>query len=128
MTQDAPPLPVSSTDRSAGLLAWQRDHYPEGHTGRGNLVVHAVTVPLFYVGTLAIVAAPFVSPWLFLGAALMLVTLAAQGRGHAGEPNRPIPFRGPVDFVARFFAEQWITFPRFVLTGGFARAWRGRAE
>ena len=26
------------------------------------------------------------------------------------------------------FAEQWITFPRFVLGGGFARAWRGRSE
>ena len=24
----------------------------------------------------------------------------------------------------RILAEQWITFPRYVLSGGFARAWR----
>ena len=24
----------------------------------------------------------------------------------------------------RFFVEQWITFPRYVLSGGFSRAWR----
>jgi hypothetical protein len=37
---------------------------------------------------------------------------------------RPVPFAGPVDVVSRIFAEQLITFPRFVLSGQFARAWR----
>jgi len=28
---------------------------------------------------------------------------------------------------ARIFLEQWITFPRFVLSGGWYHAWRARA-
>jgi hypothetical protein len=68
--------------------------------------------------------APFLSAWLSLGAVLMFGALAAQGRGHRTEANAPVPFRSPFDFVARFFVEQWVTFPRFVLGGGFARAWR----
>jgi len=54
----------------------------------------------------------------------MLAAVASQGRGHAMEAARPVAFRGPADFVARFFVEQWVTFPRFVLSGGFAQAWR----
>ena len=58
----------------------------------------------------------------------MLITLAAQGRGHSVEAERPVAFRGPFDFVARFFVEQWVTFPRFVLSGGFARSWRSEGR
>jgi hypothetical protein len=54
----------------------------------------------------------------------MLATVAAQGRGHKLEQTRPVPFRGPADFLARFFVEQWFNFPRFVLSGRFAEAWR----
>src|SRR5687768_2172719 len=115
---------VPHDDRAGGLLAWQLRHYPEVHTTRANLVLHAITVPFFCAGTLLLAAAPFTSPWLALGAVLMLGALVAQGRGHDAEANRPSPFRGPADFVARFFLEQWLTFPRFVLGGGFARAWR----
>jgi hypothetical protein len=120
--------PLADDDRSAGLLAWQLAHYSEGHTRRRNLVVHVITAPLFCIGTVALLAAPFVSAWLALGALLMIVTLAAQGRGHGSESSRPKPFRGPLDFVARFFAEQWITFPRFVVSGGLARAWRSQEK
>jgi hypothetical protein len=111
-------------DRRDGLLAWQLARYPEGHTTRSNLLLHLMTAPLFCAGTLAVVAAPFTTAWMAVGALFMLAALVAQGRGHRGEANRPIPFRGPADFVARFFVEQWVTFPRFVLGGGFARAWR----
>ena len=111
-------------DRSGGLLAWQLAHYPRGHTRRRNLVIHVVTAPLFCAGTVSLAIAPITTPWLALGGLLMVVALVAQGRGHGLEPQRPIPFRGPGDFVARFFAEQWVTFPRFVLCGGLARAWR----
>jgi hypothetical protein len=47
-----------------------------------------------------------------------------QGRGHRGEANPPAPFLGPGDVAARFFAEQLINFPRFVVRGGWLRAWR----
>lgn len=32
----------------------------------------------------------------------------------------------PLDVVVRIFTEQWVKFPRFVASGGFARAWKQR--
>jgi hypothetical protein len=54
----------------------------------------------------------------------MVGAVALQGRGHRLEGVAPIPFRGPIDVVSRIFVEQWVTFPRYVLSGGLARAWR----
>jgi hypothetical protein len=106
-------------------LAWQWALYPDGHTDRANLVLHALMVPLFLAGTLALLASPVLGARLAAcGAASMVVAVAAQGRGHKREKVAPVPFRGPLDVVARLFLEQWVTFPRFVLTGAFARAWR----
>lgn len=117
----------SPTDeRQGGLLAWQYALYPDNHTDRRNLVLHVLTVPFFCSGTASIASAAFTAWWLApagLGAAAVAVAL--QGRGHKLEPRPPVPFRGPLDVLARIFVEQWITFPRFVLRGGFARAWRG---
>ena len=54
------------------------------------------------------------------GAALcFLVALILQGRGQRLEATAPEPFKGGLDFILRLFAEQWITFPRFVLKGGW---------
>lgn len=115
--------------RTQPLLAWQRSLYDDNHTTRRSLVVHALTNPMFIAGNLALAAAPFASGWLALTGALMsVVAIAAQGRAHAREPVAPVPFDGPADAVARIFAEQWITFPRFVIDGGFARAWRRDAD
>ena len=113
------------SEREGGLLAWQLREYPNGHRDRRNLVVHALTAPLFMAGTCALALAPLAGPWLLAGALpAMLVAVALQGRGHRLEAVAPIPFRGPLDVVARLFVEQWVTFPRFVLGGGFARNWR----
>jgi hypothetical protein len=117
-------------DRSEGLLRWQWSLYAPGHATRKNLILHALTNPLFMAGTVGVVAgavtlAPLTSA---AGAGALVVAIAAQGVGHKGEPVRPIPFRGPLDFVARFMVEQWITFPRYVLSGGFARAWKSAAR
>ena len=51
----------------------------------------------------------------------MVAAVVIQGRGHRREHETPTPFAGPIDFVSRFFAEQWVTFPRFVLSGGWSR-------
>lgn len=111
--------------RDGGLLAWQLRNYPKGHRNRRNLALHAATVPLFVAGTFAAVLAPFTSIWLLVFAVpAVALPLVAQGRGHRLEADPPSPFRGPGDFAARLFLEQWVTFPRYVLSGGFARAWR----
>ena len=112
-------------EREGGLLRWQWSLYPNAHVDRRNLALHAVTAPLFEVGTCALLAAPFLgAAGAVAGGAAMLAAIVAQGRGHKIEQTRPVPFRHAGDFVARFFAEQWVTFPRFVLSGRFAEAWR----
>jgi hypothetical protein len=117
---------METTDaRTGGLLRWQWSLYPDGHRDRVNLALHAATVPLFLAGTVSLAAWPMAGPAAGIaGAAALLASVAAQGRGHKTEQVRPVPFRGRGDFVARFFVEQWVTFPRFVLSGGFADAWR----
>jgi hypothetical protein len=112
-------------DRGAGMLAWQWALYPEGHADRRNLLVHVLTVPFFLAGTVALLVSPVLGPvWAACGLAGMVVAIGSQGRGHKRERVAPAPFRGPLDVVARLFVEQWVTFPRFVLSGAFARAWR----
>jgi hypothetical protein len=111
------------------LLSWQFAHYAKAHGHRGNLALHAVAVPIFLSGVLALVLAPVVLWWLApVGAAGMALSTAAQGRGHHWERERAAPFLGPLDLIARLFAEQCVTFPRFVFSGGFARAWRHSRE
>jgi hypothetical protein len=111
-------------ERSGGLVRWQWSLYDRAHKSRENLAVHAITNPLFLSGTVMIVTSPL-THWTSaaIGGGLLVVALAVQGWGHKQEAEPPIPFRGPADVVARFCVEQWINFPRFVLSGGFARAW-----
>jgi hypothetical protein len=108
------------------LLAWQWSLYAAGHRDRVSLLLHIVTAPLFWMGTAMIL-------WAIVGGsagaavsglALWLAALLAQGRGHAREREPPVPFDGPLDFASRFFVEQFVTFPRFVGSGGWLRAWR----
>ncbi|HVE85368.1 MAG TPA: terminase [Myxococcales bacterium] len=107
------------------LMAWQWGLYPENHTDRANLLIHILTTPLFIGGTLAVLTSPVSGLRSAVsGLVAMVVPLALQGRGHKREPVVPVPFLGPLDFVSRFFCEQFITFPRYVLSGGWARALR----
>jgi len=109
------------------LLRWQWELYPDGHKRRLTLVVHLLTAPLFVAGTLMLASAPLAGWYLAVaGPAFMLATLLVQGWAHKQEDAKPVPFLGPVDFVTRFFAEQFVTFPRFVLSGALLRVWRGR--
>jgi Protein of unknown function (DUF962) len=112
--------------REQGLLAWQWSTYPKAHRDRRNLVVHVVTEPLFVLGTCAIpLALVFGTWWLAaLGIGAMLAVMALQGRAHKLEKTEPPAFRGPLDVLVRLLVEQWVTFPRYVLSGEFARAWR----
>lgn len=51
----------------------------------------------------------------------MMATMVIQVRGHKLEPPTHVPLAGAADFVTRFFVEQWVTFARFVLSGGCYR-------
>lgn len=107
----------------AQLLQWQWKDYGLYHQHKANLLLHIVAVPLFLAGTLLLLAALFkLSAYLGLTAlACIVASLAAQGRGHSMEPVPPVPFSSRGNAVARLLVEQWITFPRFVLSGGWYR-------
>jgi hypothetical protein len=108
------------------LLRWQRDGYPRYHQSRANLLIHIVAVPLFLVGTIIVVAAIVQASFVLLlaGIGCIVVAVALQGRGHRLEAVPPEPFSGPINFVSRLFLEQWVTFPRFVVSGGWFAALR----
>lgn len=103
------------------LLRWQWEGYPRYHRRRASLLLHLFSVPFFWAGTLLVMIALFSLEWwpLAMGSGCMLVALIAQGRGHKLEPTPPVPFTGPWNFVARFCLEQWVTFPRFLFSGGW---------
>jgi len=105
------------------LLAWQWQGYARYHQNTTNLLLHIVAVPLFIVANvLLIVAVVTVSPGLVALAVLgIVVSVIVQGRGHKLERVPPEPFTGPANVLGRLFFEQWVTFPRFVLSGGWSR-------
>ena len=81
-------------------------------------------VPLFLAGNTASIVGAIRLDWIeaAVGVASMALSMALQGRGHRRESVPPAPFTGPANAIARIFLEQWITFPRFVLSGGWWRA------
>jgi len=108
------------------LLRWQWEGYPRYHQSRFNLLLHIVVVPLFLVANVALLAGLVQRSWPVVAVAIVatVVSVALQGRGHNAESNPPEPFSGPANAISRIFFEQWVTFPRFVLSGGWLRALR----
>ena len=128
MTNKNLPARDALPEGRGNLLAWQWSAYGAAHTDRRNLLIHAVTTPLFMLGCAALPASFAFGWWLApAGVAVISGAMLAQGRGHARESEPPAPFLGPLDVLARILAEQWITFPRFFMSGRFFAAWRGEA-
>lgn len=109
------------------LLRWQWKGYPRYHQSRVNLLLHIAAVPLFLVGNVGLVVALVMGSFVLSAffAVCMAASVVLQGRGHRTEQNPPEPFTSPLNAVARIFLEQWVTFPRFVLSGGWAQNMRG---
>src|SRR5688572_33381591 len=110
------------------MLRWQWDGYQRTQLSRSNLVIHLITVPVFVLGTSAIVCAVMtLSPWWALGGVLAMGSaMALQGLGHRLEPNAPAPFTGVGNAASRIFLEQWVTFPRYLLSGSWWQRDRDR--
>jgi len=106
------------------MLRWQWDGYARYHTSRANLLSHFVLVPLFLAGNLAALSGLLHGSIVLAltGTTAMTVSIALQGLWHRNEAVPPEPFTGIGNALARIFLEQWITFPRFVLSGGWVRA------
>lgn len=117
------PSLVEATVSIPELLRWQWQGYARYHQNRTNLLLHIWAVPLFMLASvLVVVAVVTFSPRLLVAAIVGLVlSVAIQGRGHKLEPVPPEPFTGRANLLGRLFFEQWVTFPRFVLSGGWWR-------
>ena len=105
------------------FLQWQWSDYASKHRDRVNLMIHIVVVPCFQAGTILVLAAAAARSltWAAAGGCGWLLAVAAEGAGHSREAERAAPFTSAWDFIRRFFSEQWVTFPRFVITGGWKR-------
>ena len=118
-------IPVNTSS----LLRMQWNGYARYHQSRPNLLLHIVFVPLFLAGNVAFPLALIERRWLLaLGAAALSgIALAVQGAGHREEPMPAEPFTSPFNALSRILVEQWVTFPRFVLSGAWMRALRERS-
>lgn len=114
----------------AQLLRWQWQGYPRYHLARTNLLIHIVAVPLFLAGNIAVVMELLRGSvaGAAVGVACMVIPLVLEGRGHKLEHNPPEPFTSALNAVGRLHFEQWITFPRFLLSGGWSRALRASGQ
>lgn len=111
------------------LLDWQWSDYADKHRHRTSLLIHIVAVPVVWWAAvqafgalmLLLLGVPGAFRMLFWAAVLIGLSLFAQARGHALEASPPEPFGSPAEALRRLVAEQFVTFPRFVLTGGWLR-------
>lgn len=114
------------------VLNQQWDGYEERHRNKANLLIHIATVPLVWIAALQIfgglllmlIGVGGLKMWLY-AFILIAIALGAQWQGNSMEQVKATPPGNPKDFALYAFAEQFVTFPRFVLTGGWLRNLQG---
>lgn len=108
------------------LLNWQWNGYQNYHGSRTNLLIHIAAVPMFLLANISLLLSLF--EFSLFGALISFIAMGVafgiQARGHGMEKNPSVPFSSPGNAFARIFLEQWITFPRFVFSGGWYRSWQ----
>ena len=117
------------------LVEKQWSNYADRHRHRRNLLIHAVAVPVLWWGAfkllgglfLVLLGVPGAFGMLAWAALFIGLSLFAQAQGHSGEAIEPEKFAGAGDFTRRLIAEQFINFPRFVMSGGWLRNFKGAA-
>ena len=113
----------------SNLTNWQWQGYARNHKNPLNLMLHVFVVPIFWVGTMLIPSALFLGDAaVWIGGIFMAISVALQGLGHRMEEAPPEPFKGFGDFLSRILVEQYVTFPRFVVSGGWSRAAMGGGD
>jgi hypothetical protein len=102
------------------------NQYCRYHGNRLNLLVHLLMVPQFVLACAGLLVAIAVrhAELGALWASVALLSIVGQNVGHFFERHAQEAYKGPVDFIERWFVEQFYTFPRFVLTGEWWRAFK----
>jgi hypothetical protein len=107
------------------IVEKQWGDYADRHRNRNDLLIHLIGVPIVWVGAfqllggllLVLLGVPGAFGMLVWAAVLIGGSLFVQARGHAMEGVEPEKFADAGDFAKRMLAEQFINFPRFVLSG-----------
>lgn len=109
-------------------IGWQWKGYAKYHQNKGNLLVHVFAVPLIWFSVVMFVYGilKFSLVAVFLGFIAIFVSLILQNIGHKREQNPAVPFENKTDFLKRLLCEQFVTFPRFILTGGWSRNFKNK--
>ncbi len=104
--------------------------YLRVHSDRRNLIIHVIAVPLFVGSFVYIPVFLFRSDYVSVAISMVLALLAMvlQGRGHAKEREAPLPFGGPCNFLRRWFREQFVIFPLFVVSGKWWHQYQAATE
>lgn len=110
------------------LLTWQWRGYAANHRNPINLILHLIAVPLFILASGVLLSALLqLRPLpLILSVFGLLAALALQAHGHRLEAKTQEPFSDTADAVQRLLLEQFFTFPRFLLNGGWWKSWKTR--
>ncbi|WP_282343070.1 MULTISPECIES: Mpo1-like protein [Pseudomonas] len=99
--------------------------YAATHRHPTNLLLHLIAVPLFIVASLLLLIGLLGASLLpvVLGVIGLVAALALQRQGHKREEYAVDAHQ---ECLQEVLLEQFVTFPRFVLSGGWWRAWKRR--
>ncbi|SEP66027.1 hypothetical protein SAMN04244573_00228 [Azotobacter beijerinckii] len=99
-------------------------HYEDCHHNRTNLALHMLALPLFVVACLVLASALLSLNLLalILGGLGLSAALALLAQGHRFETGSDP--RHPENSLSHLLVEQFLTFPWFVLSGAWRRAWK----
>lgn len=111
------------------LIESQWSDYSTRHRKRNHLLIQIVAVPLFWLASIQVLGAlllmlmgvPHGFRMLLWAAVLIGLSLGAQAVGRSLEYGAAQPAVSPIEFARRTLVEQFVTFPRFLLTGGWLR-------
>ena len=114
--------------RLPDLHSWQWRGYADTHRHPTNLTLHLLAVPLFILAALLLLDGVFSLSLtsIAIGVIGLVAALGLQRHGHRLEKQAPEPFANRSDAVSRLVMEQFVTFPRFLFSGAWWRAWKER--
>ncbi|CZF78423.1 hypothetical protein GCE9029_00827 [Grimontia celer] len=106
------------------LIEWQWKGYSRFHQSKKNLLIHIIFVPCFLLGFASFVFSLLSLDLIavLMSVLLMAVSFGLQGLGHSKEANPAEPFTSFKNAMSRILLEQLYTFPKFVVTGNWYRA------
>jgi hypothetical protein len=115
------------------LVDQQWSDYADRHRDKTHLMLKIVAVPLAWLaviqafGALLLLLLPGVPGFGALAWAFVMIAVSVflQVRGAALEASKPKPFAFTKDTALWFAADDFVNFPRFVLTGEWLRNLKG---